>query len=237
MTPTGCAELLLLQQGSFKDTCQPNESYSSGSWVVSGQLDEPKEFEMDACFQIFGVCLYPHSLPTFTGIDPKDLLNRVQLLSNLSPQWDGAWADLTKQSLDVSSLRAEVEEVLRPTIQRVTPAKVGIFRAIRSLVETPERQISELAEEHALSLRQLQRGCKAFTTYGPKKLTVISRIQKALENATFESITQLAHELEYYDQSHFNNDFKRITGFTPRAFFNQANEKLQWHKQGEQKEP
>lgn len=34
------------------------------------------------------------------------------------------------------------------------------------------------------------------------------------------SLTELAYESAYYDQSHFISDFRKMTGLTPKQFFN-----------------
>ncbi len=228
MTPTGCAELLCLTQGNFIDTASPAESFQSPDWLVSGQLDRPKQFELQSDFQIFGVCLYPYSLTALLDMDAISMLNKVQVLNA-----DFVASLPTVETNEPQVLMEEVTASLTSLINQLPAEKRSLFRAIKSMVEEPEMRVNEIAQTKQLSVRQLQRDCKKYTAYTPKQLTVISRIQKALEGATPKSITQLAHELEYYDQAHFNNDFKRITGYTPKAFFQRTPESLVWHKQAE----
>ena len=37
------------------------------------------------------------------------------------------------------------------------------------------------------------------------------------------SPTELAHQFEYFDQSHFNRDIKRVTGVAPTLLFSRQN--------------
>jgi len=42
--------------------------------------------------------------------------------------------------------------------------------------------------------------------------------------------TALSYEFGYFDQSHFNNDFKRICGVSPSKFFKELPPFLDRHK-------
>lgn len=41
-----------------------------------------------------------------------------------------------------------------------------------------------------------------------------------------ENLSSIAHQFEYYDQSHFIKDFKDFTGIKPKEFFSNKNIKL-----------
>ena len=54
-----------------------------------------------------------------------------------------------------------------------------------------------------------------------KQLGKVIRLQTALKlllNQQSENLTQIAYESEYYDQAHFNRDFKEFTGINPKDF-------------------
>ena len=57
---------------------------------------------------------------------------------------------------------------------------------------------------------------------GPKQLSKMIRLQatlKTMKQKKFKSLTSLAYENGYYDQSHFIKDFKVFTGMSPKLFF------------------
>ena len=53
----------------------------------------------------------------------------------------------------------------------------------------------------------------------PKAYAGIVRFQKVLAGYNGQSMTDLAHEAGYFDQSHFIRHFKKISNTTPRKFF------------------
>jgi AraC-like DNA-binding protein len=79
----------------------------------------------------------------------------------------------------------------------------------------------EVISDFSLQRRQLLRKFKREIGMSPKQLANTIKIQSALKIMLlypYKSLTELAYELEYYDQSHFIKEFKKFTGITPGRF-------------------
>jgi transcriptional regulator GlxA family with amidase domain len=79
-----------------------------------------------------------------------------------------------------------------------------------------------LASEACLSRRQFERIFLAYIGISPKQFLKIVRFQNAIfinHNSNAKSLTDLALKAGYYDQSHFINEMKELTGYTPKKLF------------------
>lgn len=82
--------------------------------------------------------------------------------------------------------------------------------------------IKQLAETACLSVKQFERKFSSLIGINPKQFMRIIRFQNILrlkKTGFTGSLTALAQESGYYDQAHFINDFKSITGAAPKKFF------------------
>lgn len=91
------------------------------------------------------------------------------------------------------------------------------------MIENSKGQIKtqNIAQEVCLGIKQFERIFSKHVGVNPKKFISITRFQNVIQmKREFKKInmTQLAYDNGYYDQSHFNHDFKSLTGLTPRAF-------------------
>jgi AraC-like DNA-binding protein len=81
--------------------------------------------------------------------------------------------------------------------------------------------LAELSRVIGLSERQLERKFSQQIGIGPKALGRILRLQRFLRLASSGGpllLTDAALACGYYDQSHFNRDFKAFAGQSPSAF-------------------
>jgi AraC-like DNA-binding protein len=85
-----------------------------------------------------------------------------------------------------------------------------------------QTNIEKIAEEVFISERQFNRKFTKQIGISPKKFQSIVRFQNCIlskQNNKQQSMTELAHESCYYDQSHMNKEFKKFSGLTPKEFF------------------
>jgi transcriptional regulator GlxA family with amidase domain len=80
--------------------------------------------------------------------------------------------------------------------------------------------IPQLADKFNLSTRQFDRKFNEYAGFSPKTYLRLIRLSNALkQQRSNKSLTQIAYECGYYDQSHFIHDVKAFTGYHPGFYF------------------
>lgn len=96
------------------------------------------------------------------------------------------------------------------------------FRAVLEILEDPAvTSLAELERQSALTPRSLQRLLDRFVGVTPKRMLMRARVTDAvarIDAGDERHLVDIAHELGWFDQSHFIRDFRAITGQTPSAY-------------------
>lgn len=79
-------------------------------------------------------------------------------------------------------------------------------------------KIKDLAAAHYISLDAFEKRFRRFVGSSPKLFAYIVRMNSVIGNIHQQDLFQTAFDAGYYDQSHFNKDFKTFTGQTPSEF-------------------
>lgn len=79
--------------------------------------------------------------------------------------------------------------------------------------------LENVASRYGFTARYLQKLFLQYTGLTPKLYHKINRFQKSLRLVSKKdlSLTSIAYECGYFDQSHFIRDFKSFTGLLPSA--------------------
>lgn len=156
----------------------------------------------------------------------KDL---VELSPNFSQElnekvWKFFACDLFKREVDLIDC---LENFLESQYMGLKDQKM--YKAIK-LLENANQDVSinNIAAQCGLSLKSFQRSFKknlACTPIEYKRIcrfrTVIDIMKNSRKNANF---TQVAFESNYYDQSYFNREFKKLTFYKPTLFLSKIKE-------------
>lgn len=86
-------------------------------------------------------------------------------------------------------------------------------------LDDEDKQVARIARTLAVSERQLGRRFRDRVGMSPKRFASLRRFERAARlAATSRSLTRAAVEAGYYDQPHFNREFRRFTGLAPGAW-------------------
>jgi AraC-like DNA-binding protein len=167
------------------------------------------------------VSLTPPGAYALLGFPMHELAGRtVALDAVLGKRWERLPEQLAE--LDDWTERFELlDATLACRLENPRPASPGVLWAWRRLSQTDGHvPIGELARELGWSRKRLAARFREEVGLPPKSLARLLRFEraKALLGDDRPSLTQLALECGYYDQSHLSNEFRRIAGTTPAAY-------------------
>jgi AraC-like DNA-binding protein len=92
-------------------------------------------------------------------------------------------------------------------------------------------KVRDLASHFNLSERQFERKFSEYAGMSPKRFMRIVRFENACNlyrNKLEKSLTEIAYECGYFDQSHFIRDFKTFSGYEPGQYFRGHAEGTEW---------
>ncbi|SHK32631.1 helix-turn-helix domain-containing protein [Chryseobacterium polytrichastri] len=83
--------------------------------------------------------------------------------------------------------------------------------------------ITELCEKNAISRTTLNKHFGRHICKTPSQFKKILRFRNAVNkyssNNARNNLTDIAYSVDYFDQSHMTREFKSVTGFSPKVFF------------------
>ncbi len=221
IVPDGCMEMIFHYGDLYKQYIDGKAVVQPRSCVF-GQLTRPLEIEPTGVTGVFSVRFHHDGFVPFTTIPIKEMDDRAISLEKLF----GAYGtDLEEKVLQSCTTEEKINTVESFLLERLNTETTD--RIVRSTVDillkvNGKISIDELSKQTNINRRQLERKFSSAIGLSPKQLSKTIRLQNALRrllHKEYSSLTALAYESEYYDQTHFIKDFKEFTGYTPKEFY------------------
>ncbi len=156
------------------------------------------------------------------GVPAAELANRSVALDALLPR---ALVAEVHERLALAHDAAARVAVIEAFLMQLPYAGDSLVAQALVLLDAgaDDARVAEVARALGVSERQLERRFLARVGVTPKRLATLRRFERAAARAeSAPSLTAAALEAGYYDQSHFNRDFRRFAGVSPRAFFGRS---------------
>ncbi len=113
--------------------------------------------------------------------------------------------------------RLKASRYSKQTLDKITTVKTLHAGSIPSLIET-ELNFDRLH----YSSSHMRKLCNEWLGVTHNEYRLHKKFRKAMYALNYEnhSLTEIAHNLDFYDSAHFTRTFKRFAGMTPKAYQN-----------------
>lgn len=192
--------------------------------ILSGHHASYYDMNIPGNLSMFSVSFYPHGAMMFFDIPLEEFCNKnVPLKYFLKDS-----AHIEEQLCNANNFDARVKIIEKVLLHLLSKnQKQYELKRISANIKVISRYggsipTVKLAEIACLSRRQYERTFREHIGASPKQFNKVVRFQKALHIKQKDpgiSLTSLAYDCGYYDQSHMVNDFKSISGFSPKLYF------------------
>lgn len=147
--------------------------------------------------------------------------NYVTLDSIFNKEANETWEQL-QEAKSMSEQFLIIENFLyRKLLTNNLPHKKPISTIEMLLAKNCNFSINQICTQLNISRKHLNNLSKEYLGVSPKTLSSLNRLQntlKKISSSPTEKLTSIAYELEYFDQAHFINDFKKFTDLNPTEY-------------------
>lgn len=221
--PDGCIEMIFILGDDIKRYTTGNHFIIQPRAMILGQTIQPFFVEPTGHVNSFAVRFYPYGFTSFVTTSLKALANKETPIGELFGEKTAG--ELKQKIIQASSTKNRIDIIEAFLLDKLKTEKT-IYNIVRSAIDTifltnGSTSIKSILKDDLSKRRQLERNFLKKVGLSPKQLGKVIRLQTALKmllNQPSESLTKIAYESEYYDQAHFNKDFKEFTGTSPTGF-------------------
>jgi AraC-like DNA-binding protein len=222
--PSGCMEIIFNLGAGKWQTAVGDSFATTPSIELWGQIIRPLPIRSIGKNTMLGIRFLPHGAAYFLN-DKADLFNnQVVDLGNLL---GSSVNTLHSKLLEAATWNKRIELVEEFLLHRLSLSERRLSKAVvvSSIMNEIKQDdffdnIENVASRYGITSRYLQKLFLQYTGLTPKLYSKINRFQNSLRLVTKKdtSLTSIAYDCGYFDQSHFIREFKSFTGFTPSGY-------------------
>lgn len=228
---SGCPELFFHYKGDFEEVLPGNKTEKCFSSGIHGQSQVFRRFRTGEDFGIFGAYLYPFAVPLLLGIPAEEVSNHLIDFQTFL----GTQGEMLEEKIMLAKDTTERVSILSDFLIHRLPGAGSspVIPVIRHIIHANgNTPIQLLSDQCFLSTRQFERVFKHYSGFRPKLFSRLIRFESTTSQYVHKgkSLTEIAYDCGYYDQSHFIHEFKEFSGHDPRHFFSGKAEGTQWRE-------
>lgn len=221
--PSGLPELILYLDHK-PIACTKNRSLED-SFLLNGQQNDFYDILISDNLSIFSILFTPQGISQFFSLPVNELQNNSVPLKYINKD---LCTELEFKLAKENTFQQKVNTVEECLCKLLHNNEKGFeFRRMSDAIEQIRAtkgnvDIDTLVSNACLSRKQFERIFSEYIGISPKQYLKTIRLQATIHFKSSHknvSLTELTYENGYYDQSHFINDFKTMTGLTPKQFF------------------
>lgn len=224
--PNGLMELTFYS--GYRPRALDNNRYLQANSILNGQQKSYYDIAVSGKLSMFSISFQPHGAGMFFNVPSNEFFDQNVPLKYLVKECIAELEDNLEVSSSFENKICHVEKFLlrqlrvnfkEYEVKRIAQS-VALINKVKGMIT-----IDALYPASCLSRKQFERTFLAYIGSSPKQFLRTVRFQKSLyEKQKNESLslTELAYNCGYYDQSHMIYDYKLFSGKTPSQYFSEC---------------
>ncbi|UQU61360.1 AraC family transcriptional regulator [Couchioplanes caeruleus] len=194
----------------------------TGAWFM-GVWTRRFLFEYPTPVRLVGVHFKPWGMAPFAGLPASELRNRWVPAGAVGQRFPDRIRQRVGDVASAADALRLVEDELRGCLAEALPRGLDLVRRTGAVLERFHGAvpIGALTEAAGVSGNHLAAQFKSHVGVTPKRVARIYRFARLIVSVDASrplDWSRLAHAAGYFDQAHFNREFKDFTGHTPSAY-------------------
>jgi AraC-like DNA-binding protein len=221
--PDSCVELVIHFRDPFITHFADGTSALQPQRFVVGQMKRFLEIEPAGRIGLIAVRFHARGAYLFFQRPLREVAAGIVDLEDI---WKERAREVTERIALARSINARVriiEEALLALLSKGGRFDQTVDRCLRLIdVNRGQLNVAQLAAKLGVSNRQLTRRFQHAVGLSPKEFARVSRflhVIRCLSDRQPRSLTETAMACGYFDQAHFNHEFREMAGMAPREFF------------------
>lgn len=193
---------------------------SANNIRVSGMMTKARNVVSSPATEVIGVRFKPGSFMPISNIPITELKNATASANDIDLGINTAiieqLAEMDSAELKIGLVEAIFKDRFVWSNDKVDPIISSVCNVISGSFKT--LNLVQIASDHCISLRQLERRFKAAVGVTMKEYHSVVRFNKtvaSIEKSPNSSLLHIAFDNGYFDHAHLTKDFHRIAGINP----------------------
>lgn len=145
----------------------------------------------------------------------------VHLDDVFSKEAERVWIQMKETGTIQEKFLLAEKFLLRQFMIREMPGEKLLTSIVQQFSLRAGRSVEDICRWHNISRKHLNFLFQEYLGVSPKTLSSLNRFQHILQTigrSKPEKLSDIAYELDFFDQAHFSNNFKKFTGIRPNDY-------------------
>jgi AraC-like DNA-binding protein len=193
----------------------PSDNYRS---YLTGIYQKPIQIHYQGSFNEVCIEFEPLGLEMLTGVELSNNIFVEDIIELAFPKSHFNLYDPAFRSNDPVICAAKIEEFFLQNFPEKNKFEFIPFNKINAC------KMEDLKALYHKSYRSIHRLYRGSLDISPKEFLNIRRLRRSIQRLHSEnSLTEVAHTEDFFDQSHMTKEFKKYTNLSPKQFRKQSN--------------
>ena len=221
--PDGCIDIIFNLGNDLLSNNRMESFIPKNRIAITGMMTKFSDVLIGPNSYLFGIRFKPGQLSKLTNHPLDEIKNKIIDAPDIIPEFNIEKLEQIEEQKNIKNKINSIEIILSKILSAKKLPKDSLISSVTDFILTSSEPLNilELAENHQIGLRQLERRFKSKIGLTIKEFSNTIRFAQTIKSVAQnpnKSLLRIAFDNGYYDHSHLSNEIKKFSGKIPSDF-------------------